>query len=82
MCPPMSSALSLAPRSVNHWLPASSTRLLRAGLPDLGGEPLARLHPDVRPRDTLRPVVVSGELAKLPQLIDRTARLQCHGAGA
>src|SRR5688572_1863198 len=26
MCPPMSSAFSPAPSSVNHWLPASSTR--------------------------------------------------------
>ena len=73
MCPPIRSARSEAPASVNHWLPASSISSRRAGLRDLVAQELPRLLPRVRPGDPLGAVGVAGELAQLLAVPRRSA---------
>ena len=79
MWPPMSTARSDAPGSVNHWLPAASIDSIGAGARDEPAEPLARPLPGLRPGDALRAVLVPGELAKLLQLGDGSLRIERHG---
>ena len=78
MWPPIRSARSDAPRSVNHWFPASSTSSDRNPV-ELAPQPLARRCPRVRPGDPLGAVLVARQLPKLAQLGDRAIRLQRHG---
>ena len=79
MWPPIRSACSERPGSVNHWLPASSAPA-RAGQP----RPSPRSHsrarvPGLRPRDPLRAVLVAGQLAEL--LSSATVRAGSSGIG-
>ena len=79
MCPPINTARSDAPRSVNHWLPASSISS-SASVPSSFREPAAaRFCPRLGPRDPLRTVLVPGQLAELFQLRDGAPGLEWHG---
>ena len=78
MCPPIRTARSDSPRSVNHWLPAASIDSSAPVLGDESAQPLARSLPRLRPGDALRAVLVSRELAQLLQLGDRSLRIERH----
>jgi hypothetical protein len=65
MWPPMRSARSDAPGSVNHWFPASS---VSSEAPSGSSFPESHSRapdPGIRPRDALRAVLVAGELSQL-----------------
>ena len=79
MWPPSTSAGSDSPRSVNHWLPASSTSSTApVGASFCESQSLA-VDPGVRPGHALGAVLVPGQLAELPKLVDGAAWFQRHG---
>ena len=82
MWPPMRTARSDSPGSVNHWFPAASIVLDRAGARDAVAEPLSGPFPRLRPRNALRPVLVSGELPELLQLGHGALRVRVATGGA
>ena len=76
MCPPIRSARSDSPASVNHWFPASSISSSRGDAGELAAQPVARLLPGLGPRDALRAVLVAGQLLELAQLRDGAGRVE------
>ncbi len=78
MWPPIRSARSDSPRSVNHWFPASSisssTERRRACRAASSRAALPRL----RPRDALGAVLVAGQLLELAQLLDGAGGVERH----
>ena len=79
MWPPMRTARSDSPASVNHWFPAAS---IDSSAPVLATSP--RSHSRARSQVSVQatrcaPVLVAGELAQLLQLGDRALRIEARG---
>ena len=78
MCPPIRSARSDSPRSVNHSFPASS--ISSSAKSTFAAQPLARPLPRLGPGDALSAVLVAGQLLELAQLGDGAGGVERHGA--
>ena len=79
MWPPIRTARSDAPGSVNHWLPAASIVSPAPVSATLPRSHARALLPGLRPGDALGAVLVARELAQLLQLGDRARRVERHG---
>ena len=80
MWPPIRTARSDSPASVNHWLPAASISSPAPVSASLSRSQRARPLPRLGPGDALRAVLVAGELAELLQVGDGAAGVERHGA--
>ena len=80
MWPPISSAWSDAPASVNHWLPASSISSVAPVAATFPRSHSRAVLPGVGPGDALGAVFVAGQLAQLLELGDGALRIQRHSA--
>ena len=78
MCPPISSALSDAPREREPLVAGLVDLLDGARSRDLRAQELARRLPRVRPRDALRAVLVAGQRAQLLELGDGACGVERH----